>query len=93
MQYLVSVIDDTAGLATPNEMAAIDVFNGRLRRPATGRSRCGRSCEPVPMSMVDLREAITQTHHEEWARVVAILTRRFGDLDTSQATFAYRGSK
>ena len=30
MQYLVSVIDDTAGLATPEEMAAIDVFNERL---------------------------------------------------------------
>ena len=27
MQYLVSVIDDTAGLATPSEMAAIDAFN------------------------------------------------------------------
>ncbi len=108
MQYLVSVIDDTAGLATPDEDAAIDAFNDRLnaeghwifagglaapssatvidnrgeeamftdgpfleskehlagfwiieapistwhssspprgRRPATGRSRCGRSCE------------------------------------------------
>ena len=31
MQYLVSVIDDTAGLATPDEMAAIDAFNDRLR--------------------------------------------------------------
>jgi hypothetical protein len=30
MQYLVSVIDDTAGSATPDEMAAIDVFNDRL---------------------------------------------------------------
>jgi hypothetical protein len=30
MQYLVSVIDDTAGLATPEEQAAIDVFNDRL---------------------------------------------------------------
>jgi hypothetical protein len=30
MQYLVSVIDDTAGLATADEMAAIDVFNDRL---------------------------------------------------------------
>ena len=30
MQYLVSVIDDTAGLATPDEMAAIDVFNDRI---------------------------------------------------------------
>jgi hypothetical protein len=31
MQYLVSVIDDTAGLATPDEMAAIDAFNDRLQ--------------------------------------------------------------
>jgi len=30
MQYLVSVIDDDAGLATPDEQAAIDVFNDRL---------------------------------------------------------------
>jgi hypothetical protein len=30
MQYFVSVIDDTAGLATPDEMAAIDAFNDRL---------------------------------------------------------------
>jgi hypothetical protein len=31
MQYLVSVIDDTAGLATPDEMAAINGFNDRLK--------------------------------------------------------------
>jgi hypothetical protein len=31
MQYLVSVIDDTASLATPDEMAATDVFNDRLK--------------------------------------------------------------
>jgi len=31
MKFLVSVIDDTAGLATPDEMAAIDTFNERLR--------------------------------------------------------------
>src|SRR5215831_14322246 len=31
MQYLVSVIDDTAGLATPDEEAAIDVFNEGLK--------------------------------------------------------------
>ena len=30
MQYLVSVIDDTAGLATSDEMAAIHAFNERL---------------------------------------------------------------
>jgi len=31
MQYLVSVIFDEDGLATPEEDAAIDVFNGRLQ--------------------------------------------------------------
>ena len=31
MQYLVSVINDTADLSTPDEMAAIDVFNDRLQ--------------------------------------------------------------
>ncbi len=30
MKYLVSVIDDNTGSATPSEMAAIDVFNDRL---------------------------------------------------------------
>ena len=31
MQYLVSVIDDNVGLATPDEMAAINAFNDRLK--------------------------------------------------------------
>ncbi len=31
MQYLVSVIHDSADLATPDEMAAIDVFNEQLK--------------------------------------------------------------
>ncbi len=31
MQYLVSVIHDAAGLASPEEDAAIDVFNDRLK--------------------------------------------------------------
>jgi hypothetical protein len=35
MQYLVSVIYDTAGLATQDEQAAINVFNDRLK--AEGR--------------------------------------------------------
>jgi len=30
MQYLISVINDTANLATADEQAAIDVFNDRL---------------------------------------------------------------
>jgi hypothetical protein len=31
MQYLVSVVHDGSDLATPDEMAAIDVFNDRLQ--------------------------------------------------------------
>jgi len=34
------------------------------------------------------REAITQAHHQEWARVVASLTRRFGDLDIAEEAAA-----
>jgi RNA polymerase sigma-70 factor (ECF subfamily) len=40
------------------------------------------------VSLVDVRAAITRTHHEEWARVVAALTRRFGDLDIAEEAAA-----
>ena len=36
------------------------------------------------MSAIDVGEAITLAHREEWARVVASLTRRFGDLDIAE---------
>jgi RNA polymerase sigma-70 factor (ECF subfamily) len=39
---------------------------------------------PERLSGSDVREAITQAHHEEWARVVAALARRFGDLDIAE---------
>jgi RNA polymerase sigma-70 factor, ECF subfamily len=35
-----------------------------------------------------VREAIIQAHHEDWARVVAALTRRFGDLDIAEEAAA-----
>ena len=38
--------------------------------------------------MIDAREAIAQAHHEDWARVVANLTRRFGDLDVAEEAAA-----
>ena len=40
------------------------------------------------MSVTDVQEAITQAHHDEWARVVASLTRRFGDLDIAEEATA-----
>ncbi|MEU0481930.1 sigma-70 family RNA polymerase sigma factor [Streptosporangium sp. NPDC006013] len=38
--------------------------------------------------MSDVEEAIPRAHHDEWARVVAALTRRFGDLDIAEEAAA-----
>jgi RNA polymerase sigma-70 factor (ECF subfamily) len=38
--------------------------------------------------VIDVREAVTQAHRGEWARVVAALTRRFGDLDIAEEAAA-----
>jgi RNA polymerase sigma-70 factor (ECF subfamily) len=40
------------------------------------------------VSLTDVQAAITQAHHDEWARVVASLTRRFGDLDIAEEATA-----
>ncbi|HEY7012679.1 MAG TPA: sigma-70 family RNA polymerase sigma factor [Streptosporangiaceae bacterium] len=40
------------------------------------------------MSVASVQEAITQAHREEWARVVASLTKRFGDLDLAEEAAA-----
>jgi RNA polymerase sigma-70 factor, ECF subfamily len=40
------------------------------------------------VSPVDPGEAITRAHREEWARVVATLTRHFGDLDVAEEAAA-----
>jgi len=54
MRFLVSVIDDTAGLATPGEMAAIDGFNDRLQ--AEGRwVFAGGLAAPGSATMIDNR--------------------------------------
>src|SRR6202035_2893767 len=66
-------------------------------RPRRGAQAGGRGVEglqpegrgaAVPVSVIDVGEAITQTHHEEWARVVAALTKRFGALDIAEEAAA-----
>lgn len=42
----------------------------------------------IPVSVVGVREAITQAHREEWARVVASLARRFGDVNIAEEAAA-----
>jgi hypothetical protein len=54
MQYLISVIHDQAGLATPEEDAAIDVFNDRLR--AEGHwVFAGGLASPIAATVIDNR--------------------------------------
>src|SRR5208282_281493 len=66
----------------------------RPRRGAQARRRGVEGLQPegrgaaVPVSVVDVREAVTRAHLEEWARVVASLTRRFGDLDIAEEAAA-----
>lgn len=38
--------------------------------------------------MIDIQLAITRAHQTEWARVVASLTKRFGDLDIAEESAA-----
>jgi len=38
--------------------------------------------------VIDVDAALTRAHHTEWARVVATLTRRFGDLDVAEEAAA-----
>ncbi|MCR2809065.1 MULTISPECIES: DUF6596 domain-containing protein [unclassified Microbacterium] len=38
--------------------------------------------------MSDVQEALTRAHREEWARVVATLAKRFGNLDTAEEAAA-----
>ncbi|MEV4056286.1 DUF6596 domain-containing protein [Amycolatopsis sp. NPDC049688] len=38
--------------------------------------------------MSDVEEAVSRAHRAEWARVVAALTRRFGDLDVAEEAAA-----
>ncbi len=40
------------------------------------------------MSAISVLEAITQAHREEWARLVAALARRFGDVDIAEEAAA-----
>jgi RNA polymerase sigma-70 factor, ECF subfamily len=42
----------------------------------------------VPVTRAGVQEVIVQAHHQEWARVVASLTKRFGDLDIAEEAAA-----
>jgi len=54
MQYLISVIDDGAGLATPTEEADIDAFNDRLQAGGYWLFAGGLG-SPDPATVIDNR--------------------------------------
>ena len=54
MQYLFSVIAETEGLATPDEDAAIDVFNERLQTEGHWVFACGLG-SPSTATVIDNR--------------------------------------
>ena len=56
--------------------------------PTSVRAPARRRLLRVRQSVIDVREAITRAHHQEWARLVAALTRRFGDLDVAEEAAA-----
>lgn len=55
MHYLVSVIHDQPGLATPDEQAAISVFNGRLQAEGHWVFAGGLGA-PTTATVIDNRE-------------------------------------
>ena len=55
MQYLVSVIDDTAGLATPDEMAAINAFNDNRLKAEGQWVFAGGLASPSSATVIDNR--------------------------------------
>ena len=55
MQYLLSVIHDRADLATPEEDAAIDVFNDRLRAEGHWVFAGGLGA-PIAATVIDSRD-------------------------------------
>ena len=53
------------------------------------RRTIGRKVRSVPRSgVIEADEAIAKAHREEWARVVAALARRFGNLDIAEEATA-----
>ncbi len=58
---------------------------GGCRVPAAARRRGTRSPgSATDEEMTDIGEVITRVHREEWARVLASLARRLGDLDIAE---------
>jgi hypothetical protein len=95
MQYLVSVINDSSDLATPDEMAAIDVFNEGLKANGHWVFAGGLSA-PTSATVVDNRrdEAMFSDgpYLESKEYIVGFWIMEAADLDVA-LKLAAQGSK
>src|SRR5579859_1804899 len=86
MQYLVSVIFDKADLATPDEMAAIDVFNDRLQAEGHWVFAAGLG-SPASATVIDNRGAETMITDgpflESKEHIVGFWIMEAADLDVA----------
>jgi hypothetical protein len=95
MQYLVSVLNDTSGLATDEEAAAIDAFNDRLQAEGHWVFAGGLSA-PASATVIDNRngEAVMTdgpfVETKEW--IVGFWIMEAPDLDVA-LRLAAEGSK
>ena len=95
MQYLVSVINDSSDLATPDEMAAIDVFNEGLQANGHWVFAGGLSA-PTSATVVDNRDGEAMfsdgPYLESKEYIVGFWIMEAADLDVA-LKLAAQGSK
>jgi len=95
MQFLISVIDDRTGSATPEEMAAIDAFNERLQADGHWVVACGISA-PGEAVVIDGRgeEVVVADGplHDSTEYIAGFWLVNASDLDAARA-LAAAGSK
>jgi hypothetical protein len=93
--YLLSVIDESTGLATPSEMTAIDAFNDTLERDGHWVFAGGLEA-PVSAMVLDNRTgelSVTNgPHHEAVEYVSGLWIIEAPDLDAARA-IAAEGSR
>jgi hypothetical protein len=91
MRFLISVIDDQTGSATPVEMAAIDAFNERLQADGHWVFACGLT-PPDVATIVDSRgpQAVVMAGplHESTEYVSGFWIVTAPDLDGARALAA-----
>lgn len=95
MQFVISVIDDRTGSATPEEMAAIDAFNERLQADGHWIVACGISAPDEALVIDGRGDEVVVTDgslHDSTEYIAGFWLVHAPDLDAARA-LAAAGSK